>query len=144
MPVRENFISALHADWDQQCLCYQDRHPDKEFSQSLQKHLEITVLLLIFVPVDANWLTTKFYAALIHQRLIHDCCEMAYFSTAFMQDSMFAQNLEAAQCKIYLSQEKNTTEVQQLSLERYPFRKYRHHLGTYKPPLGVNMILRCT
>ncbi len=54
MPVRENFISALHADWDQQCLCYQDRHPDKAFSQSLQKYLEITILLLISVPVDAK------------------------------------------------------------------------------------------
>lgn len=66
MYVRENVISALHVDWDWQCLCYQDRHPDEAFSQSLKKYLEITVLLLIFVQ--------KFYAALIHQRLIHDWC----------------------------------------------------------------------
>lgn len=103
--MHENFISALHADWDQQCLCYQDGLLDKAFSQSLQKHLEITVLLLIFA-LRCKLIDNKVLCRSYPSKLHYDWCEMAYFSTAFMQDSMFAQNLEVAQCKIYLSQEK--------------------------------------
>lgn len=69
---------------NQHCLCYQDRHLTIAFSQSLEKHVEITVLtdenlhMKIYfgqagcwlLCLDANWLTTIFYAALIHQSCI--------------------------------------------------------------------------
>lgn len=58
--MHENFISALHADWDQQCLCYQDRHLDKAFSLSLQEHVEITVL------TDENLLYEDIFGSKVH------------------------------------------------------------------------------
>lgn len=69
---------------NQHCLCYQDRHLTIAFSQSLEKHVEITVLTdenlhmkiyfgqadCWFLCLHANLLTTNFYAALIHQSCI--------------------------------------------------------------------------